>query len=324
MRSGVQNPGGGTPGNCDECRYSAYKEASGVKVDRHNGVSKRGWSNVAHQFFNSGSFARSMSRARRSGCAKVARPIRRGAALLEVILSLSLLLVAMVAVGVVFRNGQYFVEKAELRTRAMLLTEKIITVLDTGMDEDRDGEMDIDITEREQFGYFVVDGADVGIPGMSWMTEIEPSRTVEGLYEIDINIFLGDPEDEETRRNILRTRIVRAEPRGFDFERDLGLDEDQIEELTNALPDGVGPLLDPTNFDPRMLAQLPADQLIELLPTLMQAFGSQLGAGQVDQLMNMVNSGNAQNVVNQATGGASGGQSPLTPVVSQPGQKRDQ
>ncbi|MCB9853628.1 MAG: hypothetical protein H6819_11075 [Phycisphaerales bacterium] len=234
------------------------------------------------------------------------RPCRRGAALLEVVIALGLLLTAMVAIGVVFRNGQYFIEKAEVRTRAMLLTEKLITTLDTGVDQDRDGFPDIDMLEREQSGYFNTMGIQESIPGMSWGIESEPSQRVDGIYEIDINIYMGDPDDEEARENVLRTRIVRVEPRGFDFERDFGLDETQIEDLTNLIPGG-SQLFDPANFDPRILAQLPADQLVEMLPALLQAFGSQLGAGQIDQLLNAVNSGNLgnlQNAANQAIGGS--------------------
>lgn len=218
---------------------------------------------------------------------------RRGAALLEVVLSLGLLLVAMAAIGIVFRNGQYFVENAEMRTRAMLMTEKLITDLDTGM---------IVMEEREQSGYFIIDSVNESIPGMSWMIEADPSRRIDGLFEIDISIFMGDPEDEEKRKNILRTRIVRAEPRGLDFERDFGLDEEQIEQLTDLVPGG-SQILDPTNFDPRVLAQLPADQLVEMLPTLLAAFGGQFAGGQIDQLLNLVNSGNLnqlQGAANQA------------------------
>lgn len=254
---------------------------------RHECVSSRGWFGVR----------RRAHKAIDLHCAKGLRVCRgrlqRGVALLEVILALSLLLVAMIAIGVIFSNGQYFIENAELRTRALLMTEKLITDLDTGV---------IVMEEREQSGYFVINGVNESMPGMSWMIEADPSPRIAGLIDIDISVFMGDPEDEEKRTNVMHTRIERAEPRGYDFERDFGLDEDQVNQLTDLIPGG-SQLLDPTNFDPRVLAQLPADQLVELLPTLIQAFGGQIGQGQMDQLLNLVNSGNLgnlQNVANQA------------------------
>jgi len=297
--------GGSTPGFCDECRYSAYKKEVFVTFFRHTGVSRRGRFSVNLRLDN----PRPRHGVRRR------LDVRRAAVLLEVVISVGLLLAAMIAIGVVFFNGKHFVEKAEQRTRAMLLTDKLITALDAGVDEDRDGVPDIDPTEREQSSSTIPLGLAEAVPGMSWRIEIDPSPRVDGLFEIDIHIYMGDPDDEDNRINVLRTRIVRAEPRGLDFERDFGLDESQIEELTNLIPGGAQ-LLDPANFDPRSLAQLPADQLVEMLPTLIQAFGSQLGPGQLEQLMNLVNSGNLGNLqgaANQAInnaqngGGAQGG-----------------
>lgn len=267
-----------------------------MNSSRHERVSPRGWYSVHCRLDRLPGSSRASQRvALRLRAARPSRHAanRRAVALLEVILALGLLLIAMVAIGVIFRNGQYFIEQSEMRTRAMLLTEKLITDLDTGL---------IVMEEREQSGYFVINGVNEGMPGMSWKIEEDPSKRVDGLLKIDISIFMGDPDDEEQHKNILRTRIVRAEPRGFDFERDFGLDEDQIQQLTDAIPGGTQ-ILDPTNFDPRALAQLPADQLVELLPTLIQAFGAQIGSGQLNQLLQLVNSGNLgnmQNVANQA------------------------
>ncbi len=228
---------------------------------------------------------------------RIRREPRRGAALLEVVLSLGLLIVAMGVIGMAFTNGQFFVERAEARTRAMLMTEKLITEIDTGV---------LTLEDREDSGYFIFDGVEESIPGMSWRVEVEPHERIAGLLNVDISIYMGDPEDEELRRNLLQTRIVRAEPRGFDFERDFGMDEEQIEQLTSLIPGGAQ-LLDPTNFDPRALAQLPIDQLIEMLPTIMQAFGGQLGAGQLEQLMDMVQSGNLGDLQSAVGGGGQDG-----------------
>lgn len=223
---------------------------------------------------------------------------RSGIVLLEVVVSLGILLVAMGVIGLVFSNGQHTVELAEQMTRGMLMTERLIVEIDTAI---------LEMDEQEKSGVF----GDESIPGMSWRVEVNPSDTIEGLNEIDINIYMGDPDgDEDERRFVMSTRIFRPEPRGLDFERDFGLDEDQIQELTDSIPGGTQ-FLDPTNFDPRtLMAQLDLDSLIELLPTLIQAFGANLSQGQIDQIIDAVESGDLgslQNSAGQAGGGAAPG-----------------
>ena len=209
-------------------------------------------------------------------------PVRaRAMVLLEVVLGLALLMIAMGVIGFTFRNGQYYIDRSEKLTRAMLMTEKIIVEMDSGL---------LAMDEREMAGTFMTDGVTESMPGMSFQVVAEPSPSVLGLLNIDINIYMGNPEDEETRQLILETHLVRPLPQGLDFERDFGLDQDQIEQLTDAIPGGAA-LFDPNNFDPRSLASLPIDQLVEILPTLLQAFGGQLGQGQIDQLLNAVESG---------------------------------
>lgn len=220
--------------------------------------------------------------------------VHRGVALLEVVISLGILLVAMGVVGMTFRNGQYHVELAERMTRGMLMTERLIVELDTNI---------LDMEEREQSGWFynAEHEIDEAIPGMSWQVEINPSDRIDGMLEIDINIYM---ESEGQRQNILYTRIFRAVPQGIDFERDFGLDEEQIQQLTDAIPGG-SQLFDPNNFDPRALAQLDLDTLVELLPTLIQAFGANIAQGQLDQIIQAVESGDLgalQNIAGQAGG----------------------
>ncbi|MFQ5410977.1 MAG: hypothetical protein ACE5EC_01720 [Phycisphaerae bacterium] len=224
---------------------------------------------------------------------------RPGLVLLEVVVSLGILLVAMGVIGLIFSNGRHNVELAERMTRGMLMTERLISDIDTGI---------LELDEQERSDMF----EEESIPGMSWRVEVNPSDEIEGLMEIDIDIYMGDPDgDEDERSFVMSTRIFRPEPRGLDFERDFGLDEEQIQELTDAIPGGTQ-LLDPTNFDPRtLMAQLDLDSLIELLPTLIQAFGANLTQGQVDQIIQAVESGDLsslQNAAGQTGPGRTGGQ----------------
>jgi len=213
-------------------------------------------------------------RAAPSGCNMSATILRfrtRAAALLEVVVSLSILMVAMAVVGATFRNCYQNAELTDLLTRSMMETERLLAEMDAGL---------LDIKEQEQSGWF----GDEGPPGMSWRVEVTPHENMPDLLDVDIHIFLGDPDasDDEHRR-LLTTRVQRPEPRGIDFEKDFGLDQDQIDALTDAIPGGAG-VFDPQNFDPRSLAALDLDQIVDLLPTLIQAFGGGfVGSGYEDK-----------------------------------------
>ncbi len=223
------------------------------------------------------------------------------------VLSLGILILAMGTVGIVFKNGHDNVIMADELSRAMLLTDRLIAEFDTQiLEEDM----------RELVGAF---GEEA--PGYCFRVELNPSERIAGMLEVDIEIYDGDPSGpEEMVRQILSTRVFRAQPMGIDFERDFGLDQDQIQQLTDAIPGGAQ-VFDPTNFDPRALASLDLDTLIELLPTLIQAFGGQFGAGELDQIINAVKSGDVgqlQEIAGQRGGlslpgggsSPSGGESP--------------
>lgn len=225
------------------------------------------------------------------------RAMRRGVALLEVVVSLGILLVAMSVIGFTFRNGQHNLTMAEQMARAQLATEELITHIDTGY---------LLLTEPVQTGGF----GDETEAGLAYRIFVNPSQTVPGLFEIDIEIHMGDPNGADNEHQlILANRILRVEPRGLDFERDFGMDEEQIQALSEAIPGGAQ-ALDPKNFDPRMLAKLDLDQLTELLPVLLQAFGSKLTQGQIDKLMEAVQSGDLSGLQKAGQQISGGGQIP--------------
>jgi hypothetical protein len=216
--------------------------------------------------------------------------------LLEVVVSLSILLVAMSVVGLTVRNIQRNIERGELIARGDVMTERLVAEMDTGI---------LDSEERDQSGWFGVEAPE----GMSWRVEINPHDTIERLVEVDVRIYLGDPDgDEDERRLVSATRLWRVEPRGLDLERDFGLDEDQIDQLTEAIPGGVA-VLDPNDFDPRSLAHLDMEMLSELLPTLIQAFGGSFMGGDLNSLLKAVETGDlgALEGAVQQFGGSIGG-----------------
>lgn len=220
----------------------------------------------------------------------------RGVALLEVVVSISILLMAMAVVGLVFNNGEHNLERAERITRAMLLSEQLIGELDTGI---------LDLEEQEQSGYFGQEAEK----GMSWRVEANPDINIEGLLRVDVHIFMGDPDGtDEERVRILSTHVFRPIPMGLDFERDFGFEQEQIDELLDSIPGGAA-VLDPTDFDPRDLASLDLDTLIEILPSILEALGVSLSGGQLGQLMQAASSGNVSGLANlgQAVGANANG-----------------
>ena len=100
----------------------------------------------------------------REGCRfarSAPRDARRAAALLEVVISLSILLVAMSAIGVAFSTGLFHVEHAERMNQATMMTDRLLTAVDLGM---------IAPSDREQTGVF----SGETIAGMSWEMQAQP------------------------------------------------------------------------------------------------------------------------------------------------------
>lgn len=231
------------------------------------------------------------------------RRVRRGAALLEVVVSLSILLICMAVVGAVFSNGQYYVERAEQLARADIMTQRLIEEVETGI---------IAIGGGETFGNF----GDEGAPNMYFRVAVSPDQNVPDLLRVDIDVYDGDPEnDEENASLITTTHLLRAMPKGIDFARDFGFDEEQLAQITDAIPGGEA-IFDPKNFDPRSLASLDLDTLVQMLPMLMQAFGGNLGAGDLSALMQAAANGDTAMLrqltqgLQQAQQGGEAGQGP--------------
>src|SRR5437773_2440031 len=100
------------------------------------------------------------------------RPHRRGAALLEVVVALSILLLAMGIIGAVFYNCDFHVRRAVNKSRAMMLSEQVIINYDTGQFRDQ-------LEATGEFG-------DAGPPGWGWSFKVEKDASVEGLQRVSV------------------------------------------------------------------------------------------------------------------------------------------
>ncbi|MCK6455334.1 MAG: type II secretion system GspH family protein [Phycisphaerae bacterium] len=194
-----------------------------------------------------------------------ARPMRRcrcraAMILLEVVIALGIMLLSFAAVGGALRNGTFAAERAERVLRAMMMTEELLTKLDTG----------VLLPEQEQSGEF----GDLVMPGMSWKLEIQPDDQEPDLLLVTATIYEELPTGTEgERRALLETHTLRAKPRTINLKNDFGMTDEQLEMLTSAIPGG-GQFLDPENCDLTSLAKLDMDTLTELLPALLALMNS--------------------------------------------------
>lgn len=248
-------------------------------------------------------------------CARVRRRVRRslgdGVALLEVVVALSILLVAMAVVGATFRNGAQNVMLAERMNQAQLLTDRLLTELDVGL-------IPLDIPEQgmpnqDLSGYFEEDAP----PGMSWKLEVTTDENLPDLLKVGVSIFLGDPEAaDDQHQRLLTTHVVRVVPRAINLETDFGFSQEQLDQLTEAIPGGAA-IFDPTAFDPRAIASLDIETLRELLPALIQALGGGMLGGQLDSILQAAQRGDLSGLqdLGKQLGGLQqpGGASPFAP-----------
>jgi hypothetical protein len=227
---------------------------------------------------------------------------RRGAVLLEVVVSLSILLIAMSVVGLTFRNGERSVELAEQMMLADAETERLLTdlVADTRK-----------LEERQQSGYF----DETGSRGMSYRVDINPDVNIPSLLNIDINIYEGDPDASAKEHTLLvSTRVQRVDPKGS-INLETMADPDQLDAFKSALTAiGLpGEMINTSDFRPQdIMRNLPSDLPPEVLALISQFLPQFLAGGfsasQLEDLAKQLQAGgfgSLQDLV-QGAGGESG------------------
>jgi len=226
---------------------------------------------------------------------------RRGAMLLEVVLALSILLIAIAVCGLALNNNLADVKKGESLTRAMLLTEELLTRVDAGQ---------IQMDQTEQSGEFGdPDTRSESDPLFSYSLSIVPVEQEPDILRVEATIFERNPSDStDGAKQVLVTKTLRAKPRPLNLKEDFGMSDEQLQMLTDSVPGGTQ-VLDPENFDPRSIAQLDMDTLAQLMPLIMQAMSSGQLSGQ--DLSKMGQGGGLPSgltgQLQQAAGGSSSG-----------------
>ena len=275
---------------------------------------------------------------RRASCRALSRRAhtrgrRDGAVLLEVVVSLSILLLAMSVIGLTFRNGERSVELAEQMMLADAETERIITdlVADTRK-----------LEERQQSGYFELSGPG----GMSYRVDINPDVDIPGILNVDISIYMGDPDASAKEHTLLvSTRVQRVDPKGS-INLETMADPDQLDAFKSALTAiGLpGEMINTTDFRPQdIMRNLPSDLPPEVLALISQFLpqflaggfsasqledlAKQLQAGGFGSLQDLVQGsgdGSGTSSGSQSNQGSQGGQSGTTqsPVRQKGGTRK--
>ena len=207
---------------------------------------------------------------------------RRGALLLEVILSLSILFMGMAVIGIQLRTAVMAGYDNERRTQAQMLAEAKLAQLDSGaINLQRD--MSSDGLLEGDFG--------LSFPGYFFRFSIEPHDNLEDMFQVTTQILFGpteddfDPGDIEDAEVLLTLHSLRPTPPTLNMQRDFGVNDEQMDELAASLP----PDLDPADLSPAAFAEMDLETLLELMPQFMEIFGQGFGfsAAQVKQAFDM-------------------------------------
>lgn len=246
------------------------------------------------------------------------RALARGAVLLEVLIALALLIFGLAVVGMQVNKGLDAARAADIGTKGVMLAETKMAELNSGVIVPQDNNDEI----KGDFGMLY--------PGYTWRFKFQPTEVNDFLsVELDIGysakqakMQLDNPDqrldfDDEGVRVVENVYRLAPIPADVNFERDFGFskaDFDKAQEQADQNGAGggaatggggggqaggmdmsqlialLGPLLAGGSFDPRMIANLPAEQLAQIQPFLQ----SLLGTGKVDAkgpLENLVQGG---------------------------------
>lgn len=198
----------------------------------------------------------------------VARDYRRnGWVLLETVIATGLLILGLAVLGAEIQDSLYAVKRMKREMRALMLAEMQLAHLDTGLIE----LVSVDEIEEQDFG--------PRYPYWGWRMTTEETVTEE-LFQLRLEIlYWPDREDYEEEfdydeAEVFNTfYIFRARPKPLDFTEDFGMREDELEEFAGQLSELGIDGLDPSEFDPAILAKLDLEELMEVLPVIMDAFG---------------------------------------------------
>ena len=195
--------------------------------------------------------------------------LRRGYVLLETVIATGLLVVGLAALGAQFQESQYGVWRMQERVEVLSLAELKLAEFEQDL-------VDFDVEEElaeEEFGH--------RYPEYGYRILFEDTA-VEDMYLLTLQVLhfpretADDPFDFDEANVVQTLHFFRTSPQKLDFAADFGLREEELEEMAATLTASGVEGLDPENFDLAFLAKLDMEELVEVLPVIMDAFGMQV------------------------------------------------
>ena len=197
---------------------------------------------------------------------------RRGYVLLETVIATGLLIVGLAVIGAQIQDSDTAIRQMRLRLRAMTLAEQQLAQLDLGL-------IELDSVDEVQEGDF-----GPRYPDFGWRLITEPTAieglyrfTVEVLYLVRMDAYKEDDFDYEAADSVFTTYAFRPAPQALDLGVDFGLNDEELETVSEKLTNAGIPGLDAQSFDPAILAKLDFEQMVEVLPVVLDALGMELG-----------------------------------------------
>lgn len=184
---------------------------------------------------------------------------------MEVVVAVGILVVGLAFVGMQIQNASRAGRRAERAMRALLLAESTFTELDAGLIIP-DGEE----TEREYGPLF---------PDYGWRLRIEPHPNMPDLNQVTLDVLHQPRQDVKEEFDfdeadvVHRLYTLRVTPTNIDLTRDFGMTEEQADELSEKLSGATEGGIDPRNLSPALFANLDLEELLEVAPALLEAFG---------------------------------------------------
>ncbi len=191
--------------------------------------------------------------------------------LLETVIATGLLVVGLAVIGAQVQDAAATVKKMERRTRALMLTQQHLAELDLGL-------IELDSVDQMEEGDF-----GPRYPDWGWRI-ITEQTAIDGLYLLQVEVlhmlreddYREDDFDYDDAKLVHTAYAFRPAPQAIDFAADFGLQEDEVDELSEKLSSLSIPGLDAFAFDPALLAKLDFEEVLEALPLVMEAFGLSL------------------------------------------------
>jgi len=192
--------------------------------------------------------------------------------LLETVIATGLLIVGLAVLGAQIQDSETAIRQMRLRLRAMTLAEQQLAELDLGL-------VELDTVDEVQEGDF-----GPRYPDFGWRLITEPTAiegmfrlTVEVLYLVRADAYREDDFDYEAADSVFTAFAFRPAPQALDLGVDFGLSDEELETISEKLSNAGVPGLDALSFDPAILAKLDFEQMVEVLPVLLDALGMELG-----------------------------------------------